>query len=90
MVDGLGFFLSGILAWISKASPLVSREKEKFELMVRENLNAKPWLFSAWQKSRHLLAKSVSPTAAILSSSEICFIWRDQINRTSFHFSVKK
>ena len=71
MVDGLGFFLSGILAWISKASPLVSREKEKFELMVRENLNAKPWLFSAWQKSKHLLAKSVSPTAVILSSSEI-------------------
>ena len=70
-VDGLGFFLSGILAWMSKATPLVSREKEKLEPMVRENLKAEPWLLSVWQKSRHLVAKSVSPTAVILSSSEI-------------------
>ena len=70
-VDGLGFFLSGILAWMSKATPLVSREKEKLEPMVRENLKAEPWLLSVWQKSRHLVANSVSPTAVILSSSEI-------------------
>ena len=47
-VDGLGFFLSGILAWMSKANPLVSREKEKLEPMVRENLKAEPWLLSVW------------------------------------------
>ena len=70
-VDGLGFFLGGILAWVSEASTHVSREKEKSEPMVRENLKAVPWLLSAWQKSRHLLAKSVAPTAVILNSSEI-------------------
>ena len=71
-VDGLGFFLGGILAWVSEASThVVSREKEKSEPMARENLKAVPWLLSAWQKSRHLLAKSVAPTAVILNSSEI-------------------
>ena len=64
MVDGLDFFF---LAWVFEASTFVSRVKEKLEPTVRENLNAKPWLFSAWQKSRHLLAKSVSPIAVILS-----------------------
>ena len=64
MVDGLDFFF---LAWVSEASTFVSRVKEKLEPTVRENLNAKPWLLSVWQKSRHLVAKmgSLSPTAVI-------------------------
>ena len=45
-VDGLGFFLRGLLAWMSKASPRVSKEKEKLEPMMRENLKAEPWLLS--------------------------------------------
>ena len=62
MVDGLDFFF---LAWVSEASTFVSRVKEKLEPTVRENLNAKPWLLSIWQKSRHLVAKLVSLTAVI-------------------------
>ena len=47
---------------------LVSTEKEKVELMVREKLISMPWLVSDWQKARHLMAReeSVSPTAVIL------------------------
>ena len=42
-VDGLDFFL--VLPVVAKARPLslVSREKEKLELIVREKLKAKPW-----------------------------------------------
>ena len=65
MVEGLGFFLMGTLAWFSKAGSFESKEKEKPEAKVRENLKALPGLFSAWQKSRHLIAKSGSPTAVI-------------------------
>ena len=78
-VDGLGFFLGGILAWVSEASTRVSREKEKSEPMARENLKAVPWLLSAWQKSKHLVAKlgSLSPTAVIFwCTSELRKIWR--------------
>ena len=50
---------------MSEVSTFVSREKEKLEPIVRENLNAEPRLLSVWQKSRHLDAKSVSPTAVI-------------------------
>ena len=72
MVDGLGFFLGTYLTWMSEVSTFVSREKEKVEPIVRENLNAEPRLLSVWQKSRHLLAKSVLPIAVILSfSSEV-------------------
>ena len=63
MVDGLGFFLA--LAWFTEAITLVSREKEKLEPAVRENLNTKPWLVSVWQRSRHLVAKLVSSTAVV-------------------------
>ena len=55
MVDGLGFFLVRALPWVSEA-----KEKEKPEPKVRES-----WVFSAWQRSRHLVAKSSSLTAAI-------------------------
>ena len=72
MVDGLGFFLGTYLTWMSEVSTFVSREKEKLEPIVRENLNAEPRLLIVWQKSRHLLAKSVLPIAVILSfSSEV-------------------
>ena len=63
IVEGLGFFF--FLAWLSKASSFESKEKAKPEAKVRENLKALPWLFSAWQNSRHLVAKSVSLTAVI-------------------------
>ena len=42
MVEGLGFFLMGTLAWVSKASSFESKEKEKPEARVRENLKALP------------------------------------------------
>ena len=67
-MDGLDFFL--VLPVVAKARPLslVSREKEKVEMIVREKLEAKPWPASIWQSSRHLVAKeeSLSPTAVIL------------------------
>ena len=46
----------------------LSRAKAKLEPTVRENLKAKPWLISVWQRSRHLEARadSFSPTAVIL------------------------
>ena len=65
MVDGLGFFLERALAWVSRAGTPVSRVKEKLEPTMRENLNPELWLLSVWQKSRHLVAKSVSPIAVI-------------------------
>ena len=63
-VEGLLFFL---VPGDKGALPLVSREKEKVEPMESEKLKATPWLLSAWQKSRHLVAKlgSLSPTAVI-------------------------
>ena len=65
MVEGLALFFSrlGIVL------PPESREKEKVLPMVRENLKALPWLFSAWQRARHLLAReeSFSLTAAIFA-----------------------
>ena len=68
-VDGLGFFLADVILLVSKfgTSSLVSREKLKSDPSVRENLKALPWLVSAWQKSKHLVAKevSLSPTAVI-------------------------
>ena len=68
-VDGLGFFLADAILLVSKigTSSLVSREKQKSEPSVRENLKALPWLVSVWQKSKHLVAKeaSLSPTAVI-------------------------
>ena len=68
-VDGLGFFLADATFLVSKfgTSSLVSREKQKSEPSERENLKALPWLVSAWQKSKHLVAKeaSLSPTAVI-------------------------
>ena len=42
MVEGLGFFLMGTLAWFPKASSFESKEKEKPEVKVRENLKALP------------------------------------------------
>ena len=77
MVDGLGFFLGTYLTWMSEVSTFVSREKEKVEPIVRENLNAEPRLLSVWQKSRHLLAKSVSPIAVIFSFSSEVWIYLD-------------
>ena len=68
-VDGLGFFLADAILLVSKfgTRSLVSREKLKSDPSVRENLKALPWLVSAWQKSKHLVAKevSLSPTAVI-------------------------
>ena len=62
-VEGLFFLVPEDMG----ALPLVSREKEKVEPMVSEKLKATPWLLSAWQKSKHLVAKlgSLSPTAVI-------------------------
>ena len=42
MVEGLGFFLMGTLAWFSKAGSFESKKKEKPEAKVRENLKALP------------------------------------------------
>ena len=59
----LAFLLSveGLLLFLvpgeTDAFTLVSKEKEKVEPIDREKLNATPWLLSAWQKSKHLLAK---------------------------------
>ena len=68
-VDGVGFFFDDARLLESKigASSLVSREKQKLEPVVRENLKALPWLLSAWQKSMHFDAReeSLSPTAVI-------------------------
>ena len=66
-VEGLAFFFF-FVAKAKGAFCLVSKEKEKVELMVREKLIPMPWLVSDWQKARHLMAReeSVSPTAVIL------------------------
>ena len=64
MVDGLFFFQA--LSWETEwgAISLVSREKEKLEPRVREKENAIPWLDSALQKSKHLMAKGDSSPIA--------------------------
>ena len=49
-VDGLDLFFARVDFTLLS---LVSREKEKVELMVREKLKSLPWLASAWQKARH-------------------------------------
>ena len=53
--------------------PLVSREKEKVEPILRVKLNSLPWLASAWQKAMHCDAKEESTaldkTAAIFTCS---------------------
>ena len=50
-VDGFGFFLTGSFPLVSKEGE-VSRAKAKLEPTVRENLKAKPWLDSVWQRFR--------------------------------------
>ena len=71
MADGLFFFQA--LSWETEwgAISLVSREKEKLEPRVREKENAIPWLASALQKSKHLLAKGESSplTGAVMVMS---------------------
>ena len=49
--------------------PPETREKGKVLPIVKENLMALPWLFSAWQRARHLLAReeSFSLIAAIFA-----------------------
>ena len=66
MVEGLALFSLGA----DTLPSLVSREKEKVLPMVRENLKALPWLFSAWQRAMHWEAReeSLSPTRAIFAS----------------------
>ena len=65
-VEGLGFFLAGGLLKLGDStfsSPLVSREKVKeVPVWVREKVKALPWLTSAWQRSRHLVAMAGSPS----------------------------
>ena len=71
LVEGLVLFFPAL--GIGTVLSLESKEKEKVLLMVRENLKALPWLFSAWQRARHLLAReeSFSLTAAIFA-----YFWR--------------
>ena len=38
---------------VTALKPLLSREKENLESMLREKLKALPWLASAWQKAKH-------------------------------------
>ena len=66
-MEGLVLFFPAL--GIGTVLSLESKEKEKVLLMVRENLKALPWLFSAWQRARHLLAReeSFSLTAAIFA-----------------------
>ena len=55
-VDGLAFFFF-LLSTAKGILCLVSREKEKVEPILREKLISMPWLVTAWQKSKHLVAK---------------------------------
>ena len=63
-VEGLAFFLATVLP----SFLLVSREKVKSGPMATEKLMTWPWFDSAWQKSKHLMAKGelASSTAVIL------------------------
>ena len=68
LVEGLDFFLvSGAETGNSLVS-LVSKEKEKAELIVREKLNALPWLASAWQKAKHWNAREVSSSQSVAAA----------------------
>ena len=49
--EGLIFFL--VTGGVTALKPLLSREKENLESMLREKLKALPWLASAWQKAKH-------------------------------------
>jgi len=59
-VDGLFFFL--IFVGRVALPSLVSKEKEKVEPMVMDSLKSLPWRASAWQKSRHWVAREESAT----------------------------
>ena len=61
-VEGLGFFL--VLVAAGASFSWVAREKEKEVPRVREKLKVLLWLASAWQNSRHLLAKPLLFTSA--------------------------
>ena len=68
LVDGLFLFSTfGAEAGLSWLPVLI--EKFKVEPMVREKVNAWPWLASVWQSSRNLEAKEElsSPTAIIFN-----------------------
>ena len=54
--EGLSFFFLASTV----VTPLVSREKENWEPVVRVNEKEAPWLANAWQKSMHLLAREKS------------------------------
>ena len=72
-VEGLCFFLLVGPTLVSKVLSLESKEKENVGPIESEKLKILPWLVSAWQISKHFIAKeeSFSPTAAIfLCSSE--------------------
>ena len=79
-VEGLAFFLFFFGAKAKGAFCLVSKEKEKVELMVREKLISMPWLVSDWQKARHLMAREESVSLqSFWFTSESVNIWGDQM-----------
>ena len=65
LVEGLDFFL---VSGAETGTSLVSKEKEKAELIARENLNALPWLASAWQKAKHWDAREVSSSQSVAAA----------------------
>ena len=90
-MEGLIFFL---VLGARALPPLVSREKEKLELILREKLKALPWLASAWQKAKHWDAKE-EPSPHMVSAVVIFTIsseekkkeWgASQIACRCFHF----
>ena len=87
LVEGLVLFFPA-LGMGTVLSP-ESREKEKVLPMVRENLKALPWLFSAWQRARHLLAREelFSLTPAIFAfTSEVAKRVQEPEKWTCCHF----
>ena len=77
----MGFSFFWILVGSVVLPSLVSKEKAKVEPMVMEILKSLPWRASAWQKSRHWVAKEESDSLTAVIFVYFWIIKKDDSTR---------
>ena len=69
--EGLFFFTTALAFGAGDSWLPVCMEKLKVEPMVTERVKGWPWLASVWQRSRHLEAKELSLSIAVIFNSNL-------------------